>query len=80
MPITEEQFRRLKREVEDAKSESDQAQGALKQLMKRLVDEFGCSSAAAAKDELAKLERKEKKAREEFETAVAAYEEKWKRE
>jgi len=76
--ITEEQYRKLKREVEDAKSEADRAEGALAQLLKRLEEEFQCSNLREAKAMLTNFEAKEEKAKEAFDKSLKAYEERWK--
>lgn len=78
MSITEEQYRKLKREVEEAKSEADRAKGALEHLMKRLKEEFKCDTLKEAKALLAELEGKETKALKIFEQLMEEYEEKWK--
>ena len=76
--ITEDQYRRLKREVEEAKAEADRARGSLDQLMKRLKDEFGCETLKEAKAKLVQVEAKKEIAQEHFETALRAYEKRWK--
>ena len=75
--ITEDQYRKLKREVETAKSEADRAQGALDQLLTRLKDEFDCDDLKEAKTKLAELEGKMVKAEASFTTAMTTYQEKW---
>lgn len=76
--ITEEKYRKLKQQVEEAKGEADRAQGALDQLLARLKEEFDCSNLKEAKAKLAELESKKKKAESVFEKVLADYEEKWK--
>ena len=75
--ITEESYKRLKREVEEAKSEASRAQGALDQLLTRLKEEFECDTLEAAKKALAELGRKKEEAQEKFEKAMKSYQEKW---
>ncbi len=77
-PLTESQFRRLKQDVEDAKSESERSRGAYEQLLRQLKEEFDCTSVKDAKVLLTKLEAKAEKAEKEFQTALAEYERKWK--
>jgi len=77
--ITEETYRRLKREVDDAKSEAERAKGALTQLMKQLKEEFECSDLKEAKALLTELEEKRDKAQKKFERALEEYEQKWKK-
>jgi len=78
--ITEEEYRRLKKEVEEAKAEADRAQGALDQLLTRLKEEFGCKDLKEAKALLTQLRLKRDTAQAAFTSAVEDYEEKWKRE
>jgi len=75
--ITDETYRKLKREVEDAKSESDKAKGALNQLMANLKVTFKCDTLKEAKDKLADLEEKKDKAQKAFDKALKEYEKKW---
>lgn len=76
--ISEDQYRKLKAEVERAKSDAERAQGALDQLMSRLEKEFECSSIKEAQKLLAELEAKEKAAKAAFQKAFTDYERKWK--
>lgn len=75
--ITEETYRRLKRDVESAKAEAERAKGALSQLMSQLKSEFKCEDLKAAKALLEELEGKRDKAQRRFEEAMKAYETKW---
>jgi len=76
--ITEEQYRKLKQEVENAKSEADRAEGALGQLLQRLKEEFGCDNIKEARALLTTLNSKQEKAEAAFEKSMEAYEERWK--
>lgn len=76
--ITEDEYRRLKRSVEDAQREADRAQGALDQLMKRLKDEFKCTTLKEARTLLDELKGKAEKAEAAYTKAVTDYEKKWK--
>lgn len=76
--MNEDQFRRLKREVEEAKAEADRAQGALDQIMARLKEEFDCTDLKSAKKLLAELSAKRDRAEASFNKAMADYERKWK--
>jgi predicted nucleic acid-binding Zn-ribbon protein len=78
--ITEDQYRRLKREVDEAKTEADRASGALKQLMKQLKEEFDCEDVKTAKALLAELEEKRDKVQKRFERSLEDYEKKWSKE
>jgi len=75
--ITEEQYRRLKSDVESAKSDADRAEGALTQLMQRLEEEFQCGNLKEAKAQLTQLTSKAAKAEEAFRKAMDTYEERW---
>jgi len=75
--ITEEQYRKLKRDVEEAKSEADRAEGALAQLLKRLEEEFHCDNLKEAKAMLTDLSNKEERAQTIFEKSLKDYETKW---
>jgi len=76
--ITEEQYRKLKRDVEDAKAEADRAQGALDQLLVRLKDEFDCDNLKEAKTKLAALKNERNVAQVAFEDSMADYQKRWK--
>lgn len=75
--ITEEQYRKLKREVEQAKSDADRAQGSLDQLLARLKEEFNCKNLEEAKSLLRRLGKEAEDAKREFERHLHTYEEKW---
>lgn len=70
----------LKKKVEQAQQKSDKAEGALEQIMEQLKEKFGCSTLKEAKKKLALLEKQEREAKEEFETAIEEFEEKWEEE
>lgn len=74
---TPKEYIRLKREVEGAEKAASRAEGALEEVMKRIKDEFGCTSLDSAKKKLAQLSSKESKCKEDFEAAVEEYREKW---
>ncbi len=76
--ISEEVYRRLKREVDTAKTESDRAKGALSQLISQLKTEFRCENLKEAKALLAELETQRGKTQKRFEEALKEYEKKWK--
>ena len=78
--ITEKQYRQLKQEVEDAKSEAERAKGALDQLMSQLKSEFDCDDLRSAKALLEDLQAKRDKAQRAFETEMSTYEKKWQKE
>lgn len=76
--MNEAEYKKLKEAVEEARSESDKAQGALSELMRRLKEEFDCTSLKEARAQLEKLEAKKEEAETAFEKALKAYETKWK--
>lgn len=75
--INEETYRRLKRDVDDARSEAERAKGALDQLMTRLKEEFDCSSLKEAKSVLAKMQTTRDTAQQKFTKALEDYQRKW---
>lgn len=77
--INEDTYRRLKREVEDAKTAADRAKGALSQLVNQLKTEFKCESIKEAKVQLDDLVSKRDKAQKRFDDALKEYEKKWKK-
>jgi predicted nucleic acid-binding Zn-ribbon protein len=78
--MDEQTYTKLKREVEEAKSASDKAAGALTQLTKQLKEEHGCDTMIEGKKKLAKLEEELEEAEAEFQTALTKYRKKWKSE
>lgn len=68
-----EDLTNLKNKIDWAKQEAARAAGALDQVMQRLREEHGCGTLDEAKALLAKLNRKEKKAGEEFDTALKEF-------
>lgn len=76
--VSEEQYRKLKRDVDSTRSEAQRAKGAYEQLMTQLKNEFGCKTLKEAKALLEDMEAKKEKAEKEFEKAMREYEKKWK--
>jgi hypothetical protein len=70
-------YERLKKKVEDAQREADQAEGAIGVEMKQLKDRFNCSTLGEAKREYKRLVRESEKAKAAFETAEAQFEDNW---
>lgn len=77
MPLDLARFNRLKESADDAKRETAQAEGALRQLMRQLKDEFDCDSLEEAEEKAAKAERDAAKAEKKYETALTEFEKKW---
>jgi hypothetical protein len=75
--MNEDQYRKLKLEVEESKSEAERAQGALDQLLARLKEEFDCSNLKEAKRLLDDLESKRDRAQKSFQEAMTNYQKKW---
>lgn len=78
--LNEETYRRLKKQVDTAKTESERAKGALSQLMSQLKTEFGCETLKEAKVLLEEIEVKKNKTQKKFQEALAEYEKRWKEE
>jgi len=78
MSIDLKRFEKLKRQVNELKTEVDKAEGAIEQLMVRLENEFECGSLKQAVKLLTNLEREEERLTKEYEEAVKAFEEDWK--
>ncbi len=72
-----DKYIRLKKRVEDATKQSDQAEGALGEVMKQLENEFGCATLKECKRKLKQLEKQEASSKEEFDTAVEQFEKDW---
>ena len=75
--ITEDQYRKLKKEVENARTESERAKGALEQLLKTLRTEFECEGLKEATVVLRELKEKRDKAHKKLEQALKDYADKW---
>ena len=75
--ISEEQFRKLKREVEEASRQAEQSKGAYNQLLNDLKEEFDCGTAKEGRAKLEELEKDLSKAEREFEKEMAAYRKEW---
>lgn len=69
-----DKFIALKKRVEKLRTEKDKAQGALDQLKRELLDKYGCSTVAEAKQLLAKLERETNEAEKEFQESYRNFE------
>ena len=67
----------LKKRVETAQQEADQAEGAEKEVMKQIKDEFDCSTLNEAKRTLKQKRKQEVDSKEKFDTAFEKFEEDW---
>ena len=72
-----EKYLTLKKKVESAQTEADQAEGALGEVMKQLKKEFECDTLKEAKKKLKQLEKQKESSKEEFEEAVEKFEDDW---
>ncbi len=78
--MNEEQFKKLKREVEETKAAAERAQGAFDQIMKQLKEEYGCKTIREAEKLRDELGEKRDRAEAVFNKSLKAYEKKWKEE
>jgi hypothetical protein len=67
-------YTRLKKKVEEDQAEADRAEGALAEIMKRLKDEFDCSTIPKAKKKLKKLKLQAIDIEREYEAKIETYE------
>ena len=72
-----DKYLRLKERVETAQQEADQAEGAEKEVMKQIKDEFGCNTLNDAKRTLKQERKKEAASKEKFDDAFEQFEEDW---
>ena len=70
-------FNSLKSSADAARREAAQAEGALRQLMRQLKDDFDCDTLEEAEAKAAKAERDAAKAERKAETAMAEFEKQW---
>jgi hypothetical protein len=70
----------LQQQIDTARQEAAQADGALRELLKQIRTEFGCRDLKAAQQLLVKLKQDEAAARRKFERELTAFEKKWGRE
>lgn len=75
--MTEQEYKQLKREVEEASKRASRAQGALDELTRRLKQDFECDTFEQGKKLLTKLDARARKAEEAYEKAAESYREKW---
>ena len=76
MPVTVEEFKKLKAKVEKKQAEAAKAEGAYEESLKRLA-ELGYDSVEAAEAGLVKLEAELADAEQDYEQELAAFKEKW---
>ena len=78
--MNEEDYRKLKRDVENARAEAERAKGAYDQLLAQLKEEYQCNSVEEAQALFRELVAKKDKAEKAFEKALKDYSQKWGRE
>ena len=72
-----DKFLSLKKRVETAQQEADQAEGAEKEVMKQIKDEFGCNTLNDAKRMLKQKRKQESDSKSKFDDAFEKFEEDW---
>lgn len=72
-----DKYLRLKERVESAQQEADQAEGAHREVMKQIKDEFGCNTLNDAKRMLKQKRKQEVDSKEKFDDAFEKFEEDW---
>lgn len=75
--ITPEEFQKLKRRADEARSRVDQAKGQLEAALDSLRSEFGVSSLDEAKELLASIDREISEESDKFESSKKSFEEKY---
>jgi len=75
--IDEKKFKRLQTRAAKAREVRDRARGQLDAVMGRLADEFGCGSIEEAEAKADELSAQAEEAAEEYNRAVAVFEEEW---
>lgn len=70
-------YPRLKRRVDELVAEAAEAKGAVKEIERRLKEEYKCNDLAAAKLLLKRLGRKRQRLLDEYLAAKKAFESKW---
>jgi predicted nucleic acid-binding Zn-ribbon protein len=71
------EFNQLKKNVETAQTNIDQATGSLAEVKRSLKKDFQVDTLKKAKTKLEKLEEEQTEKKEELETAIENFEEKW---
>ena len=75
--VSEKEYKRLKRQAEEAKTEHDRAQGQLEAAMERLEEEFECTTLKEADKLQKQLDKEAAEAEAEYEAARDEFEEQW---
>ena len=72
-----DKFLSLKKRHSQAQQEADQAEGAEREVMKQIKDEFSCNTLNDAKRTLKQKRKQEADSKEKFDTAFEKFEEDW---
>ena len=75
--MNSKQYEATRLQVEELTESAAHAEGQLKELMKQLEADFGCSTFSEATKKLKQLKKEAAKAREEFENELEAFNEKY---
>ena len=67
----------LKKKHSQAQQEADQAEGAEKEVMKQIKQEFSCKSLVEAQRKLKQLKKQEESSKKAFDEAFDEFEENW---
>lgn len=77
MPPTPDEFARLKERVNDLRRQRDEAAGALREVRRRMKEEFGVDTRAAAEALRKKLAREAEALGKQLDSAMAEFAKKW---
>lgn len=77
MTITLDQYHTLRRRAERLRQKAAEADGALKEVLRQVKEQFGCSTLKEAKALLAELEAKERKLGARYAAEMAKFQSKW---
>jgi hypothetical protein len=73
-------YANLETQARQAQTEADQAQGGLNNIKSRLSKEYDCKTLKAAKDKLDRLKEEAEEKKQELETDMDEFKEKWNKE
>jgi len=77
MKINLSDYQRVKAAAERAKEQRDQAIGAHKAALQRLLKEWNCSTIKEAKEKLARMEASEAEMQNKIQKVLAEFQSKW---
>ena len=72
-----DKYLKLKKRVDTARQEADRAEGAEKEVMKQIKNEFGCDTLVQSQKKQKQLKGQMESSKEEFEAAIEKFEEDW---